>query len=105
MSASTKSGWFTATLLQSLTQVTQTGSPTSINLTSDTALYIVLSGSGTTDYTVPVAYNSATPTWTAVQEVTSTTNWPTGGIALSRPIRALMWLPPLSKVAHRVPIR
>ncbi len=83
MAASTKSGWFTATLLCALTGGVPTGSPTTINLTSETALNIVLSGSGTTDYTVPIAYNNATPTWTNAQEVVSTTNWPTGGIALS----------------------
>lgn len=84
---SIKSGWFVQTLLSSFSQVTQSGTPTTLNFatsTNDAQENISLTGTGTTDYTQPINYASATlGVWTNAQEVTSTSNWPTGGVVLS----------------------
>lgn len=86
MTSWSQSGWYTATLLQSLTGVTQSGNPTLVNLVGSsgsvsTYMYLSLLSSAPTAYTTPVAYDDASAAWVNTDEVTGT-NWSTGGVEL-----------------------
>lgn len=78
---STKSGWFTATLLAALVNSTQTGTPTHITLSgNDANMYTGLTSSATVDYTAPVNYNAAAPAWVNGTDEIFGTGWATGGV-------------------------
>lgn len=78
-----QSGWYTETLHDVLTDVTQTGNPNPLTLTgADAYMYLSLLSSSPTAYTDPVAYGGSAPNWDTTDEVTGT-NWSTGGVQLS----------------------
>ncbi len=80
-----QSGWYQNNLISQLTGVVQTPAGY-LNLTgNDANNYISLLSSAPTAYAAPVNYGGslATTLFAGTNEVTSTTNWPAGGIQLS----------------------
>lgn len=91
MTSWSSSGWYTQTLLYGLLGTTQTGNPTlcafnaSGTYTNDQYMYLSLVNSTPNNYATPVNYNgtSTNLAWVNTDEVTSVSNWPTGGVQLS----------------------
>jgi len=81
--AYSKSGWYLHTLMDMLTNVTETGTPTKITLAGNSANEkLSLVSSAATDYAAPVAVGNASPAWVNTNEITGT-GWATGGVTLS----------------------